>query len=144
MINLCELVLKWFNSNLLNQYEYEMTNIIEFISHTISSSSHQFVINFKDKNIGLFGYSIINNEASFNFDVYDLNILEDDEDFIIRSAIDYIDSYKDVVLISSIVLANDYKKLGLLFNNGFEISQTSYLPVSEKGYKKTYVLKRSI
>ena len=89
-------------------------------------------------------YSIINNEASFNFDVYDLNICEDDEDFIIRSAIEYIDSYKDVFLISSIVLANDYKKLGLLFNNGFEISQTSYLPVSEKGYKKTYVLKRSI
>jgi hypothetical protein len=138
-----DLVLKWFNSNLINQYEYEMTNIIEFISHTISSSSHQFVINYKKVDIGLFGFSIINDEANFNFDVYELDVPEIEKDYIFKCALDYIDGLKDIKLISTNILSSDNKKLGLFLNNCFVVSQSSYMPVSETGYKKTFILKRN-
>ena len=136
-----DMVLKWFNSNLINQYEYEMTNIIEFISHTISSSSHQFVINYKKRDIGLFGFSIINGEANFNFDVYELDIPNNEEDFIFKCAIEYIIALKDIKLISTNVLATDNKRLGLFLNNGFVVYQSSYIPISETGYKKSFILK---
>ena len=137
-----DLVFKWFNSNLLNQYEYEMKSIIEFISHTISSLSHQFIINYQTRDIGLFGYSITGEETNFSFDIYNQDGIEkEDEELIFMNALQYIDENVCVKRLTTFILENDYKKLGLFFNNGFVITGTIHIPVSEKGYKKAYVLK---
>ena len=137
-----DLVLKWFNSELLNQYQYNMQNIIEFISHTISSLSHQFIINYKDKDIGLFGYSITGDATNFNLDIYNHeDIKEEVENFIFKNALNYIDNNISVRKLSTIILASDNRKIALFFNNGFDITETIYLPVSETGYKEAYVLK---
>ena len=136
------LVLKWFNSDLINQYENDMQNIIEFISHTISSLSHQFIINYKDKDIGLFGYSITGDTTNINLDIYNHeDIGKEVEDYIFKNALNYIDNNISVKKLSTIILASDNKKIALFFNNGFDITETIYLPVSETGYKEAYVLK---
>jgi len=136
-----DLLLKWFNSELLNQYEYNMQNIIEFISHTISSLSHQFIINYKDKDIGLFGYSITGDATNINLDIYYHEVIKEEvENFIFKNALNYIDNNISVKKLSTIILASDNKKIALFFNNGFDITETIYLPVSETGYKEAYVL----
>lgn len=139
------LVLEWFNSDLLNQYQYDMQNIIEFISHSISALSHQFIINFEDKAIGLFGYSITGDVVNFNLNIYNHeDIKEEAKNFIFKNTLNYIDKNIIVKQLSTIILASDHKKIGMFLNNGFYITETIYLPVSETGYKETYVLNLSL
>lgn len=135
-----EMVFNWFNSNLINEYKYEIHNIIEFISHTISSTSHQFIISYKEEYVGMFGYSITGDETNFNYDIYQEELSEDIVDYIFDNAISYIKNNSSANKIILIVLADKLNKLGLCLNNGFEISYNIYLPVSESGYKKAYVL----
>lgn len=140
-----ELVLKWFNSKILNQYNYGMQNIIEFISHTTSSLSHQFIISHYNKDIGLFGYSITGDEVNFNFNVYnDKEIAKEDESLIFQNVLNYIDSNVSFKKLSTLILEKDYHNLGLFFDHGFVTTGTTYLPISEKGYKKAYVIKRDL
>ena len=60
-------------------------------------------------------------------------------DAVNSSNLDYV-KIVDANKILLIVLADDIDKLGLFLKNGFDIGEAIFLPVSQSGYKKAYVL----
>ena len=138
------MLLDWFRRSNILEEKYSIEQLVEFISHSIHISAHQFIIEWHKKGIGYCGYSIAKDVASVHF-----VLLDDYQQYVNGQAafqlmVNHIKDTSNAKLLSTIVLVKDHTMLEFYFTNHFNIIETYVIPISNIAYKNAYILTKSI
>ncbi|MFA6661814.1 MAG: hypothetical protein WCS56_02120 [Bacilli bacterium] len=138
-------LLNWFSTNEVLKKAYDLYDSIDvFISHAITSVSHQFMISYKNKKIGYCGYTVVDEVAHIHFDLF---TKENENQYrqgamSIKLMIADITKKYAIKSLSTVAFIDDDRKKWIYFKCGFHIAADYFTPISDAGYKRVYLLTR--
>lgn len=114
-------VLSWMNKNRTLENVYLYNDIKLYLSHSISSKSHLFIIDKSKIEIGLIGFDIIESAAIININIYEKKGVENiDYDRVLYTLLKHIHNNYIVNEVMCSVANDDFDVHKLLIRNHFK------------------------
>jgi hypothetical protein len=121
----------WLNKKTnysINEVGYTKGDIIEFIAHALTKNSQILIIENQHSKIGLVSYQIIYGEAAIYLEIYEKDLIKEDEvKMILEKVMGYIKDNYDIEIFSTTFFNEDsytqklYEDSGFYFENTFDI-----------------------